>query len=173
MNSTLAIRYAEVRDVAILSELAQKTYSDAFGHSFSKADLEAHLDKNLSSECVTRWIEEDVFLVAEVEKRIIGYVQFGATSAFSDQGSDQEIRRLYVDQEFQKRGCGGALMAAALQHPRMKNAVSIYLDVWEHNHAAQRFYRRYGFEVIGSRAFEVESGADTSCDLIMARHNIC
>jgi ribosomal protein S18 acetylase RimI-like enzyme len=59
---------------------------------------------------------------------------------------------------------------AALSHPRMENAAGIYLDVWEHNQGAQRFYQRFGFQVIGSRAFEVESGAETSLDLIMVRH---
>jgi len=44
-------------------------------------------------------------------------------------------------------------------------------DVWEHNHGAQRFYRRYGFEVVGTRAFEVESGAATSLDLVMMRRS--
>ena len=51
----------------------------------------------------------------------------------------------------------------------MNSAAIITLDVWEHNHGAQRFYQRYGFEVIGARAFEVESGEETSLDLIMAR----
>jgi len=51
----------------------------------------------------------------------------------------------------------------------MEGTANIYLDVWEHNHGAQRFYRRYGFEVVGARSFEVESGAPTSLDLVMVR----
>ena len=48
---------------------------------------------------------------------------------------------------------------------------AIVLDVWEHNPAAQRFYARYGFEVVGARAFVVASGAETSRDLIMVRRS--
>jgi len=96
-------------------------------------------------------------------------VQFGAAKPSAADENDQELRRLYVHPEFQNRGYGTLLMEAALRHPRMSGARSIYLDVWEHNLGAQRFYRRYGFKVIGTRAFEVESGAATSLDLIMAR----
>lgn len=41
-------------------------------------------------------------------------------------------------------------MEAALEHPRLKEAENVFLDVWEHNHGAQRFYRRYRFAVIGA-----------------------
>lgn len=51
----------------------------------------------------------------------------------------------------------------------MKTAERIALDVWEHNLGARRLYERYGFEVVGKRAFEVKSGAETSFDLIMIR----
>ncbi len=62
------------------------------------------------------------------------------------------------------------LMEAALEHPRLKSAERIFLDVWEYNYGAQRFYQRHGFKVIGGRRFYVESGAETSLDLIMVRH---
>jgi ribosomal protein S18 acetylase RimI-like enzyme len=60
-------------------------------------------------------------------------------------------------------------MQAALADPQLEHASTIYLDVWEHNPGALRFYRRHGFEVISTRTFAVESGAATSLDLIMAR----
>ena len=145
------------------------TYSDAFGHTFSDADLAAHLKKNLTPDSFTRILEEDVVLLAEAGNRIVGYVQFGAVNPSSAHHEDQELRRLYVHPEFQNVGYGTALMEAALRHPRLNGAVNVYLDVWEHNHAAQRFYRRSGFAVICSRPFEVESGAATSLDLVMVR----
>ncbi len=61
---------------------------------------------------------------------------------------------------------------AALDHPLLKDAAEVYLDVWEHNPGAQRFYRRYGFEVITTRRFEVASGAPTSLDLVMVRRQL-
>lgn len=167
----MIIRQAEHADIPELSALAIATYSDAFGYSFSASDLAAHLDKQLSPVAFSRILEEDIVLVAEEDSHIVGFVQFGTASIFADVVScnDEELRRLYVRSNFQNRGTGTLLMEAALEHPRLKNAKCIFLDVWEHNHGAQRFYKRYGFEVIGNRRFQVVSGAETSLDLIMVR----
>ena len=169
MDRSPVIRMAQKSDIAELSEFAIETYSAAFGHSFRDADLAAHLQRNLSPASFSRILDEDVVLLAEVGNRLIGYVQFGAAQTVSADTQDRELRRLYVHPEFQNRGYGSALMEAALRHPRLQDAANIYLDVWEHNPGAQRFYRRYGFEVIGTRRFEVESGAETSLDLVMVR----
>jgi ribosomal protein S18 acetylase RimI-like enzyme len=102
---------------------------------------------------------------------MIGYVQFGQANATVLQSADgdQELRRLYVHADFQNKGIGTRLMDAALAHPQLRDAERIFLDVWEHNPGAQRFYACFGFKVVGQRPFVVESGAETSMDLIMAR----
>jgi ribosomal protein S18 acetylase RimI-like enzyme len=170
-ESQIVIREARIGDAEALAALAVETYAEAFGHSFSPDDLAAHLEKRLSRERFEQMLREDTFLVAEARGRLIGYVQFGRPGDAADAISDRrrELRRLYVHTDHQNRGIGGRLMDAALAHPSMRDAEQITLDVWEHNHAAQRFYARYGFEVIGTRPFLVESGAETSPDLIMAR----
>jgi ribosomal protein S18 acetylase RimI-like enzyme len=164
---------AEKNDIAALSELAIESFCDAFGHSFSASDLASHLKKNLAPSNFSRILNEDTVLVAEEENRLIGYVQFGATSSCSNAGpdNDRELRRLYVHRDYQNAGLGKLLMHAALSHPRLMDARNIYLNVWINNNGAQRFYRRLGFEVIGTRVFEVESGAETSLDLIMVRRS--
>ncbi|BDI33032.1 N-acetyltransferase [Capsulimonas corticalis] len=169
MHPTLVIRNVQLSDIPALSEFAMKTYSDAFGHSLSPEDLAEHLRKHLSPNSFQLIFAEDTVLLAEVDNRLIGYAQFGASTLSRNHPTDQDLRRLYVHPEYQNEGYGSALMEATLCHPQMKAAASIFLDVWEHNPAAQRFYRRHGFEVIGEHAFEVESGAPTSRDLIMAR----
>ena len=167
----MRIRKAEVDDAKALSALAMQTYTDAFGHSFSSVDLAAHLEKNLLPQNFHRILVEDTMLVAEVDERMVGFVQFGQGSLESEVAfsNDQELRRLYVQANFQNKGIGVRLMNAALDHPSLRGAERVYLDVWEHNPGAQRFYARYGFVVTGKREFVVESGAETSCDLIMVR----
>jgi diamine N-acetyltransferase len=170
----MQIRKVDTRDLATLSELAMQTYADAFGHSFSSADLAAHLEKNLSPKKFERMLEEDTVLVAEVNARMVGFVQFGpgSLSVNDGLGDEQELRRLYVQAEFQNKGIGAMLMNAALEHPSLRRAECVYLDVWEHNPGAQRFYARHGFEVIEKRRFIAESGAEGDFDLIMVRHRV-
>jgi hypothetical protein len=44
----VTIRRAEAADLATLSSLGRQTYVDAFGHSFSREDLAAHLATDLA-----------------------------------------------------------------------------------------------------------------------------
>lgn len=74
----MIIRPVRIADIAALSELAAKTYSDAFGHTFSKADLAAHLRNNLSQKYFLQAIAEDIILVADLENSLVGFTQFGA-----------------------------------------------------------------------------------------------
>ena len=169
----ILIRPALAADVPALTELAVTTYITAFGHSFTPEDLAAHLAHNLAPANIARFVAEDVVLVAETDGRLVGYVQFGRAGpeyALESDG-DQKLRRLYVLNDYQNQGAGTLLMQTALAHPPMQTAPAIYLDVWEHNQGARRFYERHGFEVIGTRQFEVESGAETSLDLIMVRRS--
>jgi ribosomal protein S18 acetylase RimI-like enzyme len=170
----MLIRPGITKDIPALTELAVTTYVAAFGHSFTPEDLAAHLVHNLAPTNIARFIAEDVVLVAEAGGRLVGYVQFGTAGPeyAPDSDRDQELRRLYVLDEFQNQGAGTLLMQAALAHPQMLAAPAIYLDVWEHNQGAQRFYERHGFEAIGTRQFEVESDAETSLDLIMVRRTM-
>ena len=169
----MIVRRTDRRDAAALSALAVRTYSAAFGHSFGAADLAAHLQRHLSESCFERFIDADVVLLAEMEERAVGFVQFGIVHMMVDGASEQdrELRRLYVDPDVQRRGIGRSLMDAAFTHPQLRAAPNVYLDVWEHNHGARRFYERYGFRVIGARRFAVESRTPTDLDLIMVRRS--
>jgi ribosomal protein S18 acetylase RimI-like enzyme len=165
----LTIRKAILRDVDPLSELACRTYVDAFGHSFLPADLKNHLEGHLSPENIRRILEKDTVLLAEIDHQTVGFCQFGQATECpdADLDSDGVIERLYVLKEYQNQGIGSSLMKAALDQMRQENVTRVLLDVWEHNPAAIRFYQRFGFEVVGRHKFEVASGAETSDDLVM------
>ena len=157
------IRQAVPEDGKALTRLARETYVAAFGHSFTPADLAAHLERHLSTSNVDRWIARDTVLLAEAEDRLVGFVQLGPA------GPAMELRRLYVLDGCQGRGIGSRLLRAALAHPDMAGADRIVLDVWERNHGARRLYERHGFQVVGRRSFAVASGAASNDDLIMQR----
>jgi ribosomal protein S18 acetylase RimI-like enzyme len=169
------IRPAGRVDLAALAALARQTYADAFGHSFSASDLAAHLERHLADGYFRLALEEDVFLLAEAERRLIGFVQFGERRIpiAVPTPQAQELRRIYVQADHQGKGIGRQLLGAALEHPRLKAAPAIYLDVWEQNQGARRLYERHGFEVVGGHDLATASGTAPDQDLIMVRraHN--
>jgi ribosomal protein S18 acetylase RimI-like enzyme len=164
----IKIRPASQNDIAQLTSLAIDTYTAAFGHSFLPEDLAIHLMTHLSEENISAWLERDAVLVAIEKDMLVGFVQFGE----KDEPNVYELRRLYIQGGFQNKGIGGQLMQAALANSKMQRARKIYLDVWEENPGAIRFYERYGFSIVGRRKFEVASGSKTSDDLIMVREQL-
>jgi len=167
----MIIREVLAGDIAALSELAQRTYAEAFGHSFSRSDLTAHLQNQLSTEYFRQASDADVILVADLDGSLIGYVQFGSVriARVAASAEDQELRRLYVKAGFRGGGIGRRLLESALAHPRLAGAADIYLDVWERNDGARRFYEQFGFKVIGAHPLGVASGMASDLDLVMLR----
>jgi len=52
---------------------------------------------------------------------------------------------MIVDARWRGRGVGGALVEAAVNWSRQRGAHKVALQVWTHNAAARRLYRRHGF----------------------------
>lgn len=165
----MGIREAGRADVEALSRLAVETYSAAFGRSMSAADLQAHIQKHLLTENIAQMIAQDRVLIAEIDGRMAGFVQTGTARSPEDAAhyGDHELRRIYVHEDFQNQKIGTRLMRAALEALARDGARGIFLDVWERNEGARRFYEGFGFRTAGTREFVVESGAKTDPDLIM------
>ncbi len=160
-------REATEKDIPNLAILAAKTYTDAFGHTFKNPeDLQAALEEGRSEKYFTDSLKDNTAIVAEDNDILIGYCEFGPidSSYPTDdfQEGDQEIRRLYVLQNYQKMGIGKKLLDKAFGYDQIKKAQNVYLDVWEKNIGAQKLYKSYGFEFTG----KVVDG-----DFIMRRKN--
>jgi ribosomal protein S18 acetylase RimI-like enzyme len=170
----IAIERLGERDVDALRALAVATFVEAFGFSFTPADLAAHLAKHLARARFERALVEDDILAAFAGDRLIGFAQFGALRLAVDRpaGQGRELRRLHVHANHRNSGVGARLMTAALAAMRAAGAAEFYRDVWEPNAGARRFYERHGFEVVGALDFVVESGARTTRDLIMVRRQL-
>ena len=104
------------------------------------------------------------------DDRIVGYVQVTDVTLpiRPSAGRGQQLNALYVGREFQGRGIGRRLMDAALALPRVRSAANFFLDVWNENARALKFYTRQGFEVIGECEVVVDSQV-IGKDLIMQR----
>jgi diamine N-acetyltransferase len=114
----MGVRQLNTADASKLAELARTTYVAAFGHTFSSKDLSAYINKTLSDDAILRAFRDDVFLGAEVQSELVGFVQFGAASidGVPHAQGDQALRRIYVRADFQRKGFGSSLLNAGFQH---------------------------------------------------------
>jgi ribosomal protein S18 acetylase RimI-like enzyme len=167
----MIIRSVTLIDIPHLVNLAQKTYSDTFGHTMSKEELQHALDER-SEEYFLSIMNQDVVLVAENSRQLVGFVQFGNVTynTASPTDSDIELNKIYVEKSYQGKGIGKKLIEAMLSHDRLAGVENIYLDVFAKNEKAIGLYKKYGFQIIGKTPFKIK-GQILGYDLLMKREN--
>ncbi|RQR26283.1 GNAT family N-acetyltransferase [Burkholderia sp. Bp9142] len=140
--SGIAIRSANVDDAQAIADFHVKVWRHTY-RALAPAQAHAVLDEHYRGR---KWREklasrdgDQRVLVAETDGRIVGIGAAGAPSEpiFGDRG---EIKFLYVDPAFKRRGIGRALLAQLathLNHMRYRGAA---LSVVKGNDAAIAFY---------------------------------
>ena len=89
--------------------------------------------------------ESSVFLVAEDEKALLGFVIVKVAA------DECEVYNIAVMPEHRRKGAARKLLEAALGKAKERGALAAYLEVRESNEAAQKLYISMGFEAIGLR----------------------
>ncbi|MGI9325256.1 MAG: GNAT family N-acetyltransferase [Pseudomonadales bacterium] len=176
-TKAVIIRPAMAQDLARLQAFAVQTWLAAFAHTYRDPEEPSrYVEEELALARFAQALGEDAILLA-LERRqdeaeeLLGYVQIGParfTDLQTDPG-DQDLRRLYVAKDAQGRGIGHQLMDAVLALVPVCQARRVFLDVWEHNHGAQKLYRSYGFKVIARRRYIGANGQPEDEDYQMCR----
>ena len=163
------LRYATTSDARLLSELGAKTFYDTFAKDNTPENVAAHLKRSFSPEIQHAELSapENIFLIAEVENEPIGFAQLILESKEDSLRGSQcmEVRRIYASQEYIGQGVGKLLMQASIQEARQRGCDSLWLGVWERNPRAIAFYKKWGFNEVGTHIFHV--GDDPQRDFIM------
>lgn len=161
---TPVLRAATVDDADRLAAIGAQTFAETFGHLYDPADLAAFL----TSHSAANWRQELAdpryhIVLAMAGDDAAGYAKLGPPSLpFTPRGTPIELRQFYVRQEWQGSGLAARMMEhmLALALARGTGADELYLSVFVDNHRARRFYRRYGFERVGTYAFMVGNHRD-------------
>jgi ribosomal protein S18 acetylase RimI-like enzyme len=164
----MIIQTVENEEIEELADLAGRVFSDSFGHSFTKKELESVIKSSRSPEYFRKALNEGIILVAIIDGKIVGYVQFGSVKIPEIEPSTDigELGRVYIETKLQGQGIGEKLSKAALKHPELKNKGTIYLQVWEENIKAINLYKKLGFKLHGRTKFKIGDKTDAE-DLIM------
>lgn len=153
------IRRATVDDAATLAALARATFTEAFGHHYEAADLQAFLDDayDVGKQATILAHPDYAVWLLESDGRAVGHCAAGPCGLpHADvQPGDGEVKRLYVLAEAQNGGHGARLMDAAMAWLERDGRRKLWVGVWSENPGAQRFYARYGFEKVGTYGFRV------------------
>ena len=170
-TNSVDIRAATPLDNHLLAELGARTFAETFAQDNTPEDMAAYLAASFSPQIQAAELADPLttFLIAEISGAPAGYARLRLSPAPSEVRGRRplEIVRFYVDRPWIGRGLSATLMQACLEQAAQQRCDVVWLDVWDHNARAIAFYRKWGFDVIGTQPFQL--GSDLQNDLLMAR----
>ncbi len=154
------IREANIADAEIISQLAQTTFDETFGHLFPNREvLLAYFEKTFSLEKIQSSIqkENNVFWVAFVEDIPVGYakLKIHSPSQFIAKEKIGQLQKIYVLKEYLSMKIGLELQNTLLQKAKELGREYIWLSVYKENSRAINFYKKNAFNQIGKHQFQI------------------
>lgn len=163
-------------DLTDLADVAAATFPLACPPSATAANIAAFIDENLSRARFAEYLADAgrPVLVAREAGRITGYTMLidgvpddDAVARAVTVRPAVEVSKLYVLPDGHGAGVSAALMTAALRCAADRGAACAWLGVNQENQRAQRFYRKQGFTVSGTKTFRL--GDRLEHDYVMVR----
>ncbi|QNQ80347.1 GNAT family N-acetyltransferase [Lactobacillus sp. PV034] len=171
MKNDYQIKRVRENQVQELQTISRLTFTQTFGADNSEADLNKYLDEAYGKDKLVKELENpnSEFYFILVDKEVAGYLKVNEFDAQTEKVDEAalEIERIYLDNKFQHRGLGLALIQLAEKIAHDKNKKKIWLGVWEKNYHAQKFYEKDGFKRFSEHTFVV--GNDKQTDYILVK----
>lgn len=173
---SVVLRTAGPADAEPLAALAAITFPLACPPTTTTADQQAFLAAHLSAARFAQHLTDPArtVLVGEDDGRLLGYVMTvdgdpadPRVAACVHRRPTVELSKCYAHPDAHGTGLAARLVAAALEQAARRGAAGIWLGVNVHNERARRFYTKAGFEVVGTKQFQV--GSRTEDDVVMER----
>jgi ribosomal protein S18 acetylase RimI-like enzyme len=149
---------------AELAIVAAQTFPLACPPSTPVENIASFIEANLSEARFADYLADPrrAVLMARHDGRIVGYAML-----IRGADGDIELSKFYLLADFHGTGMAADLMDAALTTAVGWEARSVWLGVNQGNQRAQRFYLKSGFEISGTRTFQV--GDRNENDYVMVR----
>ncbi len=151
------LRRAGPGDAEALALVGAATFLETYAGEMSGADIVAHCATRHAASLYAAWLAQGwpVWLAEAPQGAPVGYAVLAEPDIPQRKPGDQELKRIYVLSRLHGSGAGQALFAAAVEEARARTAPRLLLGAYARNHRARAFYRRVGFQEIGSRTFTV------------------
>jgi ribosomal protein S18 acetylase RimI-like enzyme len=169
---TISVRQASKEDAVLIADISRQTFYDTFAADNTAEDMELFLSTQFTRGKLIMEVGAlgNIFLLAEEEGRVAGYVKLRESRPPRSLGNNKaiEIARLYSVVDKIGKGVGKLLMQASLDWAKQKGAEVVWLGVWEKNQRAIDFYTKWGFEKFDETDFLL--GKDVQRDWLMRKY---
>lgn len=163
----MRIRPALPADARALAVLGERLWRETYAGLIPASNLELHLAKTFGPDRQAAELADPAYraLVIEEGDALLGYTLLRAGGPTEERATFHfvnplEVVRFYVDASLHGRGAAQALMTAVLNHATSEGHDGVWLQVWEQNPRAIRFYAKAGFADAGEATFRVGGQVD-------------
>ncbi len=169
MIREISFRDCHVGDEKVLSLVGQASFLEAFAGILPGQDILLHCQNQHSPEKYLSYLSDGFskIWIAELNGAPVGYLVLTKPDlpleGITD--SDLEVKRIYLLNRFQGSGLGKRLMNASRDYAQSEGYKRLLLGVYAQNQDAIAFYIKIGYQVVGTRQFNV--GQNIYDDLIL------
>ncbi|MDJ0644806.1 MAG: GNAT family N-acetyltransferase [Flavobacteriaceae bacterium] len=157
------------KDINELIEISRSTFIAAFEKQNNRDDFSAYMTAAFSEETIKKQLQnpDSLFYFIYSDDVLVGYFKLNENNAQNELFSlpSVELERLYISSDYQGKEIGKNALRKTLEIAAAKSVSFLWLGVWEHNHAAIRFYERHGFVKFGTHPYLL--GNDEQTDWLM------
>ena len=170
--AALTLDRATSADAAAYARVARETFLDSYGHLSDPAMMAVHLHRNFS-EAIQRQELLDpattVLVAREPRGEWAGFVAMRTVEAPACVRASRplQLQRIYVVRGWQGRGAGPLLLDATFAFAAEHGHDAVWLQVWERNARARRFYEKQGFAEVGTHPYRFAD--EWEDDLVLQR----
>jgi diamine N-acetyltransferase len=169
MGVTVHIRKAEAEDTEAIVFLSVATFRETFGSQNSEENINLHVQAHFNPEKIRSELTDPDFrfFLATIEGEPVGFMKLRSNR--QPRGITEkrclEIQRIYVLQEFQGASVGSELVKLSKGIAQKEHFQVIWLQVWQKNEKAIRFYHKSGFVIYETNSFQL--GNEMQADYLL------
>ncbi|HJV49513.1 MAG TPA: GNAT family N-acetyltransferase [Geothrix sp.] len=169
----MPVRTALPVDAPALSRLGERLWRGTYAGLIPDSNLNLHLVQTFGPAQQAAELADPTctMLVFEESAIPLGYALLRAhppRQARVPFARPLEVVRFYIDPSLHGRGAAQRLMEAALSHAEAAGHDGVWLQVWEQNPRAIRFYAKVGFIDAGGATYRIGEQVDRDRLLIHA-----
>ena len=163
----MRIRPAHPSEAPALAHLGERLWRETYTGLIPASNLEKHLAKTFGPGRQAAELADPacLTLVLEQGETLLGYALLRPGPPPPATGTCHfakplEVVRFYLEASLHGSGAAARLMGAVLEEALARGHDGVWLQVWERNARAIRFYAKAGFSDAGETTFQVGEQVD-------------
>ncbi|MEX1001430.1 MAG: GNAT family N-acetyltransferase [Crocinitomicaceae bacterium] len=150
---------AEPKHLKALTALASKTFVASHETSASKVDIETYVNEHYTEKALKKDMEDvlNTYRLIYWRGQLAGFSKIICNKEHEKITAKKVAKfdRIYILEQFHRKGLGYTLFEHNVELAKANGQEGIWLHTWTGNLRAVRFYKKLGFEVVGSHDFKI------------------